>query len=204
MNSQTKTVLFWVVLISVLVFSFVYGRGRQEAKRVAATAKEDARRANVEKTIRTISEKHGADSKWMYELVKGQDDLVRFSDVRTIELERLWVTEHPVLFTGSIKDIQGGTSGNDPIVTVTYIELNDKYSISTPLILRLGVKDKTKLVELERLAKDDDFNDFGSIAFVAKVERVESSTRPDGDGGQEDIRVGTGSLVDFLTMPEAQ
>ena len=203
MNSQTKTRLIYVALVSVIVFTFVYGRGKQETKRVAAAEKETARKATIEKTIRTISEKHGADGMWMYELVKGHDGLMRFSDVRTIELERLWVTDHPILFTGSIQDIQGGSGGNDPIVTVKYDELNDKYSIETPLILRLGVKDISKLAELESLAKDDDLTDLGSIAFVAKIERVESSTRPKDEGGHEDIKVGNGSLIDLAPIPDA-
>lgn len=200
MNSQAKTWLTWIAIVAVVAFAFFHS----QQKKAAAKAKKEANRAAVVKTVRSMAERYGADSRWMYELVKGHDKLMRFSDVLSIELERLWVTQHPIVFTGLVEDItRGGVGGGYQVVTLKHTELNPKYMIVTPLVLRLEVRDAAKLAELERLARDEDFEFFGSIAFVAKIEKVESSARPGEDGEYETVRVGVGTLIDFTIIPDA-
>jgi len=200
MNPKAKTWLTWIAIVAVVAFAFFHS----QQKKAAAKAKKEANRAAVVKTVRSMAERYGADSRWMYELVKGHDKLMRFSDVLSIELERLWVTQHPIVFTGLVEDItRGGVGGGYQVVTLKHTELNPKYMIVTPLVLRLEVRDAAKLAELERLARDEDFEFFGSIAFVAKIEKVESSARPGEDGEYETVRVGVGTLIDFTIIPDA-
>jgi hypothetical protein len=201
MNPKAKTWLVWMAAAAVVGAAFLY-RQRKDAE---AEARREAKRAAVVNTVRALADRHGADSRWIYELVKGHKDFIRISDVRTIELERLWVTPRPIVFTGWVADIASGGWGGRPVVTVKYDEeLNPRYAIMTRLLLRLEVRDAARLVELERLAADEDFQFFGSVAFVAQIDRVESAAWPVEDGEYETAMVGVGTLVDFSVMRDVR
>ena len=91
--------IFVIICVIGAIGCCVYFDHQQEKTRKIASEKADeATRQRVDEMVK----KYGAIDDWVETLSNGK---VRFGKIMTYELENLWLTEKPILFIGTIKDI---------------------------------------------------------------------------------------------------
>ena len=89
-----------VLLVSAyFIYSYLENRAKREDEKVEAEMIEKVTKAAVTQLVERTNAVHN----WEKELSKGEG--FRLEPILTLELERLWLTDRPILFVGSIKDI---------------------------------------------------------------------------------------------------
>ncbi len=93
----------WIIVILLISAYFVNSYLENRAKREAEKAEAERIEKTIKAAVAQLVERTNAVHNWEKELCKGGQ--FRLEPILTIELERLWLTDRPILFVGSIKDI---------------------------------------------------------------------------------------------------
>jgi hypothetical protein len=134
---------------------------------------------------------------WEKDLSKGEQ--YRFGSILTLELERLWLTDRPILFIGSIKDISTIDQENYRIRIERSFFHKLNYMFKTELQLDLQCSKQridSLLREHPNLLKDFGFNN--GVAFVADIDKIETTIVSGSEDKKEEIRIGKGKCLDML------
>ena len=193
----------WIIVILLISAYFVNSYLENRAKREA----EKAEAERIEKTIKTavaqLVERTNAVHNWGKELSKGEQ--FRLEPILTIELERLWLTDRPILFVGSIKDISTIDQDNYRIKIERSLFGSFEYMFGTELQLVLQCPKQG----VDSFLKDhpDLFKDFGfkdGVAVVANIDEIETIIVSGSEGEREEIKIGKGKCIDILYTGDIQ
>lgn len=88
-----------VVVVGYLVTTSIAEKAEKESIRIEAEKQENATKLAVAKMSKQVN----AITDWDKKLSNGES--YRFEPILTVELERLWLQQNPILFIGSINDI---------------------------------------------------------------------------------------------------
>ena len=88
-----------VVVVGYLVTNSIAEKAEKESIRIEAEKQENATKLAVAKMSKQVN----AITDWDKKLSNGES--YRFEPILTVELERLWLQQNPILFIGSINDI---------------------------------------------------------------------------------------------------
>jgi len=97
-----KRIVWIIISVAVAGYffnSYTVNKAEREAERAEAKRIEQA----MKTTVLQMASRSNAVSNWEANLSKGES--FRFEPILTVELERLWLQQRPILFVGSIKDI---------------------------------------------------------------------------------------------------
>ena len=187
-----KQNLILLVLLSALgvFFGKVYLEGkakRNQEEKAEILAKE------IEETIKlqthNMATRAGAIDNWLDVLKK--DLPGRGFTLLTINLEKLWLTEHPILFTGSIIDIATYDK------THYKMRLQDNRYIHGLYPLVFQVELRCPKSKIDGFLKKYEAPTSGSmvertgVAVIAKIHKIT-------DGEKSHIKIGEGELIDIL------
>ena len=143
--------------------------------------------------------KNAANDSWDRELCQGQP--ARQAPVLTMELEKVWLTDRPILFVGKIADVR--SEGGDDRLIVD----RDMYwaaMLSRPLLttgLRISVICPKAIMDAFVAANPDYLDAGNGIAVVAMIDSVETGpTTGAAEGVPAPARVGRGKVVDLLCL----
>lgn len=142
-------------------------------------------------------ERTGANDGWATAL--GNGNVIQFGGVLTVDLERVWMVDTPIVFFGAIKDIKSSSTNSYEVVVEESLWSPGVYYVGTDLRLRLNVTKDVMDKFLER--HPDLFGGYGlnnGAAVVARIMAIEQLERVDEAGGSVDIKIGVGSLVDIV------
>lgn len=114
--------------------------------------------------------------------------------ILTMELENLWLTNRPILFKGSIKDISN--------LDVNYyiMKLDVKSRLSGEMALTL--KSPKNMIDSFLSAHPKASSDVSIVAVIATIDRIDTNYRKTEEGDEEEIRTGVGRCVDILLYSE--
>lgn len=149
---------------------------KREAKRIESERIEQETKAAVKQMISRTN----AISNWEENLGKGER--FRYAPILTIELERLWMQQRPILFIGAVKDI----ATHDQFHYTVLVErsfFGSEYMFETELQLSLiSEKDRldTFLTGHLSLFKDNGFEN--GIAVVAHIDSIRTADVPGEEG----------------------
>ncbi|HVP90550.1 MAG TPA: hypothetical protein VMS75_04960 [Terriglobales bacterium] len=143
--------------------------------------------------------KNAADDSWDRDLCQGQP--ARQTPVLTVELEKAWLTDKPILFVGKIADVR--SEGSDDRLIVDR-DMFWAAMLSRPLLttgLRISVACPKAVLDAF-IAANPDYLDAGNgIAVVAKIESVESGpTTGAADGVPASAKTGRGKALDLVCL----
>ncbi len=132
---------------------------------------------------------------WEEDLRRGKQ--FRLEPILTVELERLWLTDRPILFAGAIKDIA-------TIDKETYrMEIEGSQSE-----LRLSLQCQKRMIDLflkehPNLFKED-YVLKNDVAVIADIDEIETKIVSGSVGETEEIKVGKGKCIDLLYTGNVQ
>jgi len=187
---MTKRVI-WIIVIILITGYFINNYLENKAKKEAEKTETERIEKDRKEAIAQLVKRTNAVDNWEKDLNKGKQ--FRLEPILTVELERLWLTNRPILFIGDIKDIA-------TIDEKTYrVKMERSSFIGTELQLILQCQKQTIdtfLKEHPDLFKDYDLKN--GVAVIAEIDEIETKTVSGSEGEKEEIKVGKGKCVDIL------
>jgi hypothetical protein len=189
--------IIWIVIILAIAGYFVNSYLDRRAKRQAEQAEEKRIEQITKLSVKNMVSKANAFDGWEGQLSKGER--FRLSPILTVELEKVWVTNRPVLFMGTIKDI-ATQDGTNYMVLVERSLLNGiNYMFDTELQLSLSSPKPlidTFLKQHPNLFKNISLNN--GIAVVAQIRRIRTAYVSGEEGQRDEVKIGEGELLDIV------
>ena len=183
-----------VVLIGGYFFnSYTESKAKQEAKRAEANRIKQATKTAVSQMVSRTN----AVNDWEASLRIG-DKYYRFGPILTVELERVWLQQQPILFIGAIKDIATHDESNYLVLVEQSFFGRFKYKFGTELQLSI-LSSKGRIDEFLKQYPDQiKYSRFkNGVAVVARINSIRTTYIPGDDGEREEVKIGNGELVDI-------
>jgi len=191
--------IVWIIIVLLIgnyfVNSYIDNNKKHKAAKLEDQRIEQAIKSSVEKMVSRTN----SISNWESSLNK--EGSYRFTPILTAELEKVWLSEKPILFIGTIKDV---ATYDKTKYTVSFkrnllSSLNNMFSTELELSL-LAPKQKIDvfLKNHPQLFKGVGFNN--SIAIIAKVTSIKTEYYTGEQGQREEIKIGQGELIDILFL----
>ena len=182
-----------IVIISWVVRSNIENNRIREEKLIEKEKQAETIRADVNALARA----HGARSNWVTTLSGGSQ--YRFKPILSIELERVWINNGPIVFWGSLKDIVTLDENHYEVMFERTLWASVEFMFDTDL--RLSLQAKKSQIDSFMNSHQDLLGDYGfnnGIAVIAKVDEIYSNQIVDPECGIADIKTGSGELLDLI------
>lgn len=194
--------IIWIVII--IAFGAYFVNDYIEDKKIEKTqrAKEEEFERITKTAIDQLVSKTNAIDNWDEVLSEGKE--FSFKKILTIDLEKLWLGDRPILFIGYIDDI---ATYNDQfyILKVDKGLLSSLHMLGTALSLKLKC-DKAKvdsfLKKHPNLISGFGFN--SNVAIVAKIENIKTSYYLGDEGKKEEVKIGEGECIDMVFIGDVK
>ena len=195
--------IIWIVIVAAIVGyffnSYMENNARREAERAEAERIEQATKTIVSQ----MTSRTNAVGDWEAGLSKGEE--FRFEPILTVELERLWLQQRPILFIGANKDIATHDQSQYLVLVERNLFGSFEYMFGTELQLSLiSSKDR---IDVFLKKHPDLFKDYGfknGVAVVARINSIRTIYVPGEDGGREEVKIGDGELIDIVYTGDVQ
>ena len=192
----------WILLALVVggyfVNSYLEEKATREAERAEAEKIEQATKAAVfQMVLRT-----DAIDDWALQLSKGER--FRFEPILTIELERVWLQDRPILFIGSIKDIATHNQSQYTVLVERSFFGSFVHIFDTEL--RLSLFSSKEIVDSFLKKHPDFFKNYGfnnGVAVVARIKSIRTINILGEEGEREEVKIGDGELIDIIYTGDA-
>jgi len=187
-----------VTMIGYFMNSYTVNKAELETEKAEAKRIEQAMKAAVTQ----MATRTNAISDWEETLSKGES--FRFEPIFTVELERLWLQQRPILFIGFIKDIATHDKAQYTISIERSLYGGYDYMFATELQLSLlSEKENVDsfLNKNPNLLKDYGLNN--RIAVVARINAIKTTTILGEEGEREEVKIGVGELLEIMYMGDA-
>jgi len=190
-----KVILIIVVLIigGYFINSYLATKVKREAEQAKAERIVQTIKASVAKLVLRTN----AVADWERRLSKGEK--FRSEPILTIELERLWLGNRPILFIGAIKDIATYNASYYTLLIEKSCFSSFDYMFDTELQLSL-ISSKQQidafLKQQPNFFKDYGFNN--GVAVIARINSIRTTYVPGEEGTRQEVKIGDGELVDIL------
>lgn len=189
--------IVWLIIVIATGGYFINSHMESKARREAKRAEEKKIELATKTAVSQMASRTNAVTDWEANLCKG--DKFRFEPILTIELERLWLQQRPILFIGTIKDIATHDKSHYTVLVGRSLFGSFDYMFGTELQLELvSEKDRldTFLKEHPDLFKDYGFKN--GIAVVAHIDSIRTTYVPGEEGERDEVKIGDGELIDIL------
>lgn len=188
----------WIIVIILIGGFFVNNYLKNKAKKEAEKAEAKRIEENTKALVAEMVTRTNAIETWEKDLSKGKQEF-GIETILTVELERLWLTDRPILFVGAIKDI--ATKDQENYRMEIERSSFDSYGYMFGIELRLELQCQKQKIDSFLKEHQDLFKDYGfknGIAVIADIDEIETKTVSGSEGASEDIKVGKGKCIDIL------
>jgi hypothetical protein len=190
--------LIGLLVVAIAVFCVVY-LIRHQFKSSAKTEAPSGRPSAASVAFADLAKRHNAVDSWDQDLALGQP--ARETPVLTMELEKAWLTDRPILFIGKIKDIKTEDKENYRVIV-------DRDIFWSAVLARPILKTELRVAGLiskqaleSFIAMNPDYLDpANGIALIVKVDAIEPSESAGPDAGRDSGRVGKGHILDLMCL----
>lgn len=189
--------IIWIIVALVIGGYFVNSYLENEAKRDAERAEAKRVKQTIKSAVAEMVSRTGAVDDWESSLSKGEK--FRLSPIFTVELEKLWLENQPILFIGNIKEI--ATYNESHYIVLIKRNFLFGYMFGTELQLSLlSSKERIDsfLKQHPDLFKDNGYGFSNGVAVIARVKTIRTTYVPGEEGEREEVRIGEGELVNIL------
>jgi len=186
--------IIWIFIIVAIGAYFINNYLQSKAKEKAEQEKAKRIEQSIRATVYQMVSKFNAIDDWEEKLSKGKR--FRTEKILTIELEKLWLNNRPILFVGSIEDIATLDKENYILRIERSLFTSLKYIFNTELALEL--KCNKSMVDsffkkYPNLFSDYDFNI--GVAVIAKINQIKTEFFINEEGVKEEIKIGEGRCL---------
>lgn len=183
--------IFFAIFLFVLYHYFKY-ENEYNNQQIRTKQTEDT----IKTEVINLGKRHNAIVDWRRQLIPKEQ--LRLSPILTIELEKLWQTERPILFIGTIKDI---VSINQNTYRILLENTSLDFDISLSTKLRLSLASEKSIIDsfLEshpNFLFDGVFNN--NVAVIGKVREISAINECAKEDSSSNIRIGEGTLVEII------
>ena len=189
--------IIWLLCMLLVGGYFVNSYFENNAKREANRIERENIRKKIRVSIQNISSRTNAVSDWESKLSRGNS--YRIEPILTLELEKLWVIERPIIFYGSIHDIK--TLDKDKYIVI--IEKNFRSGLGNMYITDLMLSLAVPKIKIDMFLKDHPdllegigFNN--NVAVVAKINSIKTIYSSEGEGDRKEIKTGQGDMIELV------
>lgn len=182
-----KRIIIILIVAAVggyFAYDYFQGKAKETAAHEAHKKERELRHAAVARMVT----KYDADKDWSNILRKGGS--ASGKRILTIEIEKLWLIDKPILFKGRIKDISTFDKNN------YMMKLYILPRFSTKLALTL--KSPKNMIDSFLRRNPNASNLSPTIAVIAKINNIETILRKTEEGDEEEIKTGVGQCIDIL------
>jgi hypothetical protein len=191
--------VIWILLIILIGGYFVNNYFESKSKKEAVKEAKKAEAEKIENAITTAIAKlvksTNAVDNWENELIKSEQFR---SKPLTIDFERLWIIDRPILFIGAIKDI--ATQDQD---TYKMEVESDFYYFDTELLLTLQCSRQKIDSFLKQHPDLFKYMDSDNVAIIADINEIETKSKII-EGEAVNLKVGKGKCIDILYTGDTQ
>ena len=190
-----KRIVWLIIAVAVVGYlfnSYTANKATREAERAEAKRNEQATKT----AVLQMASRSNAVSDWEANLSKGES--FRFEPILTVELERLWLQQRPILFVGSIKDI--ATHDQSQYVVLVERSLYSGFDYMFGTELQLSLLSNKEQIDSFLKHHPDLFKDYGfknGVAVVAHINAIRTTYVPGEEGEREEVKIGDGELIDI-------
>ena len=96
--------IVWLIIVLLVGWFFVNSNLEENANRKVVNLEKERIEQEIKASVQGIVSRTSAVKDWESQLSNGEG--YRFAPILTVELERLWLVENPILFVGTILDIK--------------------------------------------------------------------------------------------------
>lgn len=189
--------IVWAIIAATVVGYFINSYTVNKAKREAEKAEAERIERVTKAAVVQMAAQTNAISDWEETLSNGES--FRFEPILTVELERLWLQQRPILFIGSIKDVATYDNSQYAISLERSFYGSLDYMFDTEL--QLSLLSEKEYVDSFLKKHPDLFKDYGfnnGVAVVARIHAIKTTTVLGEEGEQEEVKIGVGELLDIL------
>src|SRR5262249_37450783 len=151
-----------------------------------------ARRELAASLAMVVRETDAVDT-WQRMLTRGEP--YRVDPIFTIELERLWLSDRPILFMGSIGDIETADAEHYRVSIAPSPLANHAFSTELRLSLKCTKDEVDTLLGAHPTMLSDQSLISNNLAVVARIRAIRTERLVATGGGTEDMRIGDGACV---------
>ncbi len=185
-------VIVALLLAGYFISSYVENNAKREAERLKVEQNEKRIRTSVQE----LAFRFDGVTDWDTQL--GNGNSYRFEPILTVELEKLWLTEKPILFVGRILDIKTEDGDNYTVV----IERNLLSSLGNMFStdLQLSLVAPKNIIDAFLNTHPDLFKGLGfdnGIAAIARIYSIETIYISGEECIREEIKIGYGKMLDL-------
>ena len=194
--------IIWIVIICATIGYLGNNYLQKRSKEKAQSSKEKAQSEETQRIDREIRSKvsqmvtaTNAVDDWVQKLSKGKR--VKIGKILTIELEKLWMSERPILFTGSIEDISGFDEQNYNLHLERSLFSRMRTMVSSKVYSNFVLRLKCNKIIVDGYLQDhpDLFSNYGLTNGVAVIANIDKIVTEFIQG--EERRVGIGECIDI-------
>lgn len=196
-----KRIIWICITISLVVW---IAQNKIESDRIKEERRAENQRilSEVKSSVAALQENTGAKSNWTKSLSGGEK--YRYKPIMSIELEKEWITESPILFLGSLNDIATLDDNHYQVKfeQSLWSSLNTMFDTE----LQLSLKADKQLIDKfmsdnPKLLKDYGFN--SGVAVAAQIYKIESNQIADNEGLITEVKTGKGVLLGLVFTGDA-
>jgi hypothetical protein len=189
--------ILWIIALALVVGYFFNSCMEKKARREAERAEAERIEQATKTAVSQMASRANAVIDWEESLSKGES--FRLEPILTIELEKIWLQQRPVLFIGAIKDIATHDQSRYLISVERSLFSSLDNMFGTELELSL-LSDKNKIDSFLK-EHPDLFKNYGfknGVAVVALIKSIRTTYVSREDGERDEIKIGDGELMDIL------
>jgi hypothetical protein len=196
----------WIIVIALIVV-FVGGYllnsyNEKKAKKDAAEAEVQRIGESTAAAVAQLVKRTNAVDYWEDNLSNHGGTLLR--PILTIELEKLWLTDRPIVFLGTIKDIATKDKENYRVEIERSSFSGDPFPF-TELQLSLECpKQRIDSLLKEHPALFDNYLQKKGIAVIAAIDEIETKTTVKPEDEWKEIKIGKGKCIDIVYAGDVQ
>lgn len=193
MIKRAIAIILIVLIGGYFIHKYFENKARKEAERTEAKRIEETIRASVSEMVRRTN----AIDTWEKVLTKGEK--FRLERILTVELERLWLVDRPILFIGAIKDVVTVDKDNYRIEIERSLFSSLEHMFGTEL--QLALQCPKQKVDLFLTQHPNLFKDFGfknGVAVVADINEIDTKLISSAESERQEMKIGKGKCIDMI------
>jgi hypothetical protein len=195
---MTRYLVGFVLVVGIGYWGYSWWQDRlaAEEKQIAR----EARQQTLKHSVADMATKANAVTDWAATLAG--DKRMRSGPIMTAELQKLWLSDRPVLFIGNVRDVAINNDGAYQ-VTVEYEWLGARHMfLENEIRVSLGCPESfaTQLIQTVKANKGPRFS--ADTAVVAIIEKVETSIEKENGGDTVTVLTGVGKCVNAMQLTE--
>ena len=182
-----------IVIITWVVNSKIENNRIREENLIVEKQRTEAIRAGVNALVKT----HDITTNWVNTLSSGNK--YRSRPVLSVELERAWIDNGPILFWGSLEDIATLDENHYLVTFERNLWANMGFRFDTDF--RLSLRARKSQIDSFLESNPDIFEDYGfnnGVALVAKINEIHSNDVSDPECGINNLKIGGGDFLDLI------